>query len=61
MPRQLTLVEGITSPGGYVVRWPRLKPREFYDLLVQIALICPGRSRVACCIRVSRGGLDHHH
>jgi DNA polymerase III alpha subunit len=31
---------------------PRLKPKEFYDLVVQVAIIRPGRSSGRWCIRI---------
>ena len=30
---------------------PRLKPRKFYDLVVEVAIVRPGRSRAAWCTR----------
>ena len=29
---------------------PRLKPREFYDLVIEVAIVRPGPSRAAWCI-----------
>ena len=35
---------------------PRLKPQTFYDLVIEVAIVRPGRSRAAWCIRICGGG-----
>jgi error-prone DNA polymerase len=38
---------------------PRMKPRRFYDLVIQVAIVRPGRSRVTWFTRISAGvGLE---
>jgi error-prone DNA polymerase len=34
---------------------PRLRPREFYDLVVQVAIVRPGRYKAAWCTRICGG------
>ena len=34
---------------------PRLRPRKYYDLVVQVAIVRPGRSRAAWCIPTCAG------
>ena len=29
---------------------PRLKPAKFYDLVIEVAIVAPGRSRARWCI-----------
>ena len=31
---------------------PRMKPRTFYDLVIEVAIVRPGRSRATWCIRI---------
>ena len=35
---------------------PRLKPRTFYDLVIEVAIVRPGRSRATWCIHICGGG-----
>ena len=35
---------------------PRLKPSEFYDLVIEVAIVRPGRSRATWCIPICAGG-----
>lgn len=36
---------------------PRMQPRCFYDVVIEVAIIAPARSRVISCTRISRGAL----
>ena len=35
---------------------PRLKPACFYDLVIEVAIVRPARSRATWCIRTCAGG-----
>lgn len=38
-----------TESRAQMTMLPRLKPERFYDLVVQVAIVRPGRSRAAWC------------
>ena len=35
---------------------PRLRPESFYDLVIEVAIVRPGRSRAAWCIPTCAAG-----